>query len=322
MLTHILVAAGRNPSWLCGQPIRGIGANGHFAGSDLVLETDESFGSFRLLRPRGLGILNIEPDHLDYYGTVDAMEQAYVDLALRTTGPVVVRTRHAAELIRAVRPDALEIGDAHDSDAAVTMQSDGSRLLLRGAVDLNLVLAVHGAHNHENAAVAAVLAACQGIDSGAIEAGLRRFHGAPRRFELRGGLPGRVVIDDYAHLPSEIATTIAAARDLTRGCVIVLFQPHRVSRTQNLGATFGPAFRGADEVVVSAIYDAGEPNPQHITSEIIANSIDESGVPVRYIPDMNEASRAVRTTARCGDVVLVVGAGDIGTVIRSWEVGA
>lgn len=319
MLAHIASAAGARPSWLCGQPIRGLGANGHFDGEDLILETDESFGTFRLLAPNALGVLNVEPDHLDYYGTVEAMEQAYRDLAERTTGPLVASSGHGAAILRQVRPDLVEVGDG--PSASVVVEGRGTQLRLRGALTLEVELRVWGAHNRQNAALAAVLAAEVGYDDTAIVRGLAAFRGAPRRFEIRGGLPGRIVVDDYAHLPSEIATTLAAARQWGAGRVVALFQPHRVTRTVNLGASFGPAFIGADALIVTDLYDAGEPNPEHVTGERIAEAARAAGVPTTYVAAWREAGDLARLVSAAGDTVVVMGAGDVGGVCDAWERG-
>ena len=319
MLVAIADAAGVDPSWLCGQPVRGIGANGHFAGRDLVLETDESFGTFRLVEPEILGVLNVEADHLDYYGTVASMEEAYQDLARRTTGFVVAYEGRGATVTRAARPDTVIVGTG--VDAAVRVRVDGGTVVLEGLVALRFAPRVLGAHNVANAAVAATMASLAGYDHEAITRGLESFVGAPRRFERRRGLPGRLVIDDYAHLPSEVRTTLQTAADLSRGRVVALFQPHRVTRTKALAGDFATSFAELDALVVCGIYTAGEGPQPGVTGSLIADAVRASGTvgDVRYVEDRDDAAKLVASLALAGDTVVVLGAGDVGDVINYWE---
>jgi len=187
-------------------------------------------------------------------------------------------------------------------------------------VKLSIDLAVPGFHNVVNSAIVAVTALVNDVPSGAVIEGLSRFSGAPRRYEIHGTITGgdALVIEDYAHLPSEIRTAITTARGYQGRRVIAVFQPHRVTRTTNLAEEFGTAFEDLDELIVTDIFTSGEPNPDGVTGQVIVDSVlERSSTPVRYIADRREAAAYIRTRHGDADVVLVLGAGDIGE-LATW----
>ncbi|NBV26272.1 MAG: hypothetical protein EBR99_03050, partial [Actinobacteria bacterium] len=198
--------------------------------------------------------------------------------------------------------------------------SGSSYSLMSEDATLVIDLAVPGFHNVVNSAIVAVTALVNGVPSGAVIEGLSRFSGAPRRYEIHGAIAGgdALVIEDYAHLPSEIRTAITTARgDLGRR-VVAVFQPHRVTRTTNLAEEFGTAFEDLDELIVTDIFASGEPNPDGVTGQVIVDSVlERSSTPVRYIADRREAAAYIRTRQSDADVVLVLGAGDIGE-LATW----
>jgi UDP-N-acetylmuramate--alanine ligase len=203
------------------------------------------------------------------------------------------------------------IGDVELHNAGVTFS------LRSNETTLTIALNVPGKHNVINSAVVAVVALLNGTPSTAVSEGLSRFQGAPRRFENHGTIPGShaVVIEDYAHLPSEIRTAISTARSDSHRKVIAVFQPHRVSRTTNLTNEFGGAFEGLDELIVTDIFTSGEPNPDGVTGQLIVDAVRAcSAVPVRYIAERQDAAAYIRTRQNAADVILVLGAGDIGEV--------
>jgi UDP-N-acetylmuramate--alanine ligase len=321
MLVQIMAAAGRDDSRLLGAPVRGVGFGGHFATGDLLAEVDESYGAFAELTPYALGLLNVEVDHLDHYGSLENLEAAFADVLSRTTGPVVVWIDDpgAARVAAQVACDVVSVGTQahawwHLVDEEVTRR--GARARLVGPVDVDIVLSVTGRHNLANAALAAALAMAVGVEPAHVTEGLRRFRGAPRRFEHMATWRGVDVVDDYAHLPGEIVATIAAARAAGYQNVVAVFQPHRVTRTISVGADFAPAFDDVDEVIITDIYTAGEANPDGVNGEFLANFVANRGrTRVHYAPTLTEAARTLERSDEQMDLVLILGAGDVTTVL-------
>jgi UDP-N-acetylmuramate--alanine ligase len=321
MMVHVLHAGGRDDSRLLGAPVTGVGANGHWGSGSLILEVDESYGTFALLEPAVLGLLNVEADHLDHYGSLDALESAFAALAQRTRGHVVAwaddpGVRRVAWL---AQREFITVGADHEAAwrvSGVDLARRHASFELEGPGHrFSLELNVTGAHNVANSAVVAVLACSIGVSQDAVVAGLARFRGAPRRFEFLGQWRGVDVYEDYAHLPGEISATLAATRAASYQRITCVFQPHRVTRTENLADAFATAFRGADHVVVSDIYSAGEPNPRGITGELIAEGVArESHTDTTYAASFEEVLAALDSLHDASDVVLFLGAGDIATL--------
>ncbi len=322
MMVHVLAADGRDPGRLLGADVLGVGPNGHWGSGDLVLEVDESFGTFALLRPYALGLLNFEADHLDHYGTLAALEAAFVDLVERTSGPVVVWTDDdgAQRVASSTKRDVVRVGTRDDiewrvHDVEVTRH--GATFTLGGdEVSMALTLNVTGAHNVYDAAVVAVLARLLGVGPDAIARGLAAFAGAPRRFELLGSWRGVDVYESYAHLPGEIRAVVSAARAAGYPRVTAVFQPHRVTRTLTLAEEFAPAFDGVDHVIVTDIYTAGEANPTGLTGEVVYQSIATraAGVGASYVGELRDVPAALEALHDQNDVVLLLGAGDVASV--------
>lgn len=317
MMVQVLHAAHRDDSRLLGADVIGVGPNGHYGHDDLVLEVDESYGTFALLEPWALGLLNVEADHLDFYGSLDVLEGAFASLLERTAGPVVVWSddpgaRRVGEL---AGRDVVRVGtiDADWMVSEILLERRRARFVLRhGDENLEVGLSVTGAHNVANAAVVAVLARSLGVEAYAIVQGLGAFAGAPRRFDFRGRWRGVDVYEDYAHLPGEIAATVAATRAAGYERITVAFQPHRVTRTVNLADEFAHAFTGVQYVVVSDIYTAGEANPTGVTGELIASKIHATGdVDVTYAGTFDRVLEELERLHGDSDVVLLLGAGDI-----------
>jgi UDP-N-acetylmuramate--L-alanine ligase/UDP-N-acetylenolpyruvoylglucosamine reductase len=321
MLVQIMAAAGRDDSRLLGASVRDVGFGGHFGTADLLAEVDESYGAFAELTPYALGLLNVEADHLDHYGSLGNLEAAFADVLNRTTGPVVVWIDDpgAARVVAHVASDIVSVGTQahawwHLVDEEVTPR--GARARLVGPADVDIVLAVTGRHNLANAALAAALAMAVGVEPVHVTEGLRRFRGAPRRFEHVATWRGVDVVDDYAHLPGEIAATVAAARAAGYQNVVAIFQPHRVTRTLSVGEDFAPAFDDVDEVIITDIYTAGEANPNAVTGEFLANFVEKRGrTRVHYAPTLLAAARTLERGPNQLDLVLILGAGDVTRVL-------
>ncbi|MGL4743671.1 MAG: UDP-N-acetylmuramate--L-alanine ligase [Dermatophilaceae bacterium] len=330
MLTTALVGAGARPSFACGADIPGLGGNAALGqGSSFVLEADESDGSFLTYRPEVAVVTNVQPDHLDFYGTAERVAQAYDDFA-RTISPGGVLITSADDsgarvLAAAVRERGARVvtfGTADDADLVVRSSEPRglgtrSRFTL-GGVEHHLELAVPGDHNVADAAGALLAASVGlGVDVDAVLGSLAGFAGAARRFEVRGVADGVTVVDDYAHNPPKVAALVATAADLVRragsGRLRVVFQPHLYSRTRDFAAEFAAALAPADHVVVLDVYGAREaPVPgvgPALVGEPLAGLPGDRWVQVGLEPDA--AVAAVVGAAGPGDLVLTVGAGDV-----------
>lgn len=321
MLVQIMAAAGRDDARLLGAPVRGMGFGGHYGPGDLIAEVDESYGAFAELTPYALGLLNVEADHLDHYGSLENLEAAFANVLRRTTGPVVVWTDDpgAARVAAHASRDIVSVGTQAQAwwrlvDEEVNRR--GARARLTGPVDVDIDLAVTGRHNLANAAVAAALALAVGVEATQVTEGLARFRGAPRRFEHVATWRGIDVVDDYAHLPGEIAASVEAAHAANYEKVVAVFQPHRVTRTLSVGADFAPAFDLLDEVIITDVYTAGEANPDGVTGELVANFVNDRGrTRAHYAPTLFEAARALEQHAPPADLILILGAGDVTRVL-------
>ena len=319
MLAIALRAAGADPSYAIGGRVLALGTGAHLgAGSVLVAEADESDGSFLNYAPRIAVVTNIEPDHLDHYGTEAAVHEAFEAFARRVVpGGLVVAcadddgarrlAQNAAARGTRVQTYGVDSGDVRirlkHLGAGSSSAEIGSAL---GTVELDL--AVPGAHNVLNATAAWCTGVELGIDPAAMAAALGEFTGTARRFEERGEVAGVRVVDDYAHHPTEVRALMRTARRAVgQGRVIVLFQPHLFSRTEAFAADFADALEPADEVVLTAIYAAREDPRPGVTSELVTSRLPGA----RYVPDAEEAARTVADLARPGDLVLTVGAGDV-----------
>ena len=325
MMVHVARAAHLDVGWLVGADVIGVGANGHWGGDGLVVEVDESYGTFENMAPRALGILNVEADHLDHYGSLANLEGAFSRLVARTSGPVVVwHDDPGAARVSATRADVITVGTSECAWIVrdVKLSRRGATFTLAGPGEtFSLRLGVTGEHNVANAAVVAVLARAQGVEPSAVGEGLANFKGAPRRFEFRRRWLGADVYEDYAHLPGEIRATLRATRALGYERPLVIFQPHRVTRTLALVDAFADAFEGAAWLLVTDLYDAGEANPTGVSGEIVADAVRHAHPDsnVTYVGSLNNVVPAATELFDDDDidVVLVLGAGDVPTVIES-----
>jgi UDP-N-acetylmuramate--alanine ligase len=314
MLVHALRGCGMDPGYLVGGEVRSTGANaGWGAGEWLVVEADESDRSLLSLAPAIAVLTNAELDHHTTYASrrdVDDTFRAFLALASRAT---VVWDR--PELL-ALAPAAIPLVAF---DAAPELTPGGSRFTLEG---VEVELTVPGAHNAVNAAAALTAARLAGADVTRAAAALRDFQGAGRRFERLGTTAaGALVVDDYAHHPTEVAATLAAARTLAPRRVIAVFQPHLFSRTAHQATEFGAALAGADEVVVLDVYPArerGEDFPG-VTGLLVAEAAADAagGRTVAWMPAAQQAEEYLRGRLRDGDLVLTLGAGDVDALGRA-----
>ena len=340
MLAEALTEAGADPSFAIGGVVRALGTGAHLgSGSALVAEADESDRSFLNYSPRVEIVTNVEPDHLDSYGTAEAFEAAFVDFAHRLVpGGLLVACAAAAEGLRVVTysfggPDTLPggvlVGEGHvhlDIREHGASSTRGLLTLTRvtdheptGAAEesrnpVELVLAVPGDHVALDAAGAWAAGIELGVEPAAMALALGAFGGTGRRFEDRGQADGVRVIDDYAHHPTEIEALLHTAREVAQergGRVLVLFQPHLFSRTRAFADRFGQALSLADGVVVTDVYPARETQADFpdITGDTVAQRVP--GGRATFVAERQDAAHAVAALARPGDLLLTVGAGDV-----------
>ena len=329
MVTVMLKAAGVDASFAVGGTVQGLGVNaGHGSAGVFVAEADESDASFLNYRPGVAVVTNLEADHLDHYGTAEAVFAAFEKFAalLPADGTLVACADDAGSAALAAQAAAagtrcLLYGFSEGADIRLLPgTNDGlhttAGLVLRaglvpGEVDVQreLKLAVPGNHNLSNAAAAIGVAVALGVDVDAALAGLGTFSGAARRFEAKGEGRGVAVYDDYAHHPTEVTAALKAARTVAgTHKVHVLFQPHLFSRTAEFAAEFAQALDLADTVAVLDIYPAREDPVPGVTSELITRALNK---PFGYAPDSAAAVQRLASLAQRGDIVLTVGAGDV-----------
>ena len=319
MVTEALAAAGRNPTGLAGGRVASWGGNARFGSDALyVVEADEYDRAFLSLAPAVAIVNNVEADHLECYGTVAALEDAFVEFASRAQRVIAGGDDAGAGRVAArVGVPVWRVGLGADADVRIgelQLGPDGSRatVTLPGGRSIKLALRVPGVHNLRNAAAALAAAAAVDADLEACARALATFAGVGRRFERLGEAAGVTVVDDYAHHPSEVAATLAAARQAFPGRrVVAVFQPHLFSRTALHGDALGRALAAADLVVVAPIYGAREQPVPGVTADLVARGAARGGAPTTAVRERAGLSAVLAETVRPGDVVFTLGAGDV-----------
>lgn len=331
MTGSILEAAGFDPTVIVGGRIRGRDGNVRIGGGPwLVAEADEFDRSFLALSPEIAVITNVEADHLDIYGTVEAVREAFAAFAERVgdggtlilgaddagarhvpapagVGIVTFGTSSSAE-VRGVRIEAAPEGIAFD-------------LELGGRAAGRIRLAMPGVHNVRNALAAAAVGWRLEVPAGAIREGLEAVRGVERRFEILHRDDDLMIVDDYAHHPSEIAATLSGARGAWPDRrVVAVFQPHLYTRTRDFAGEFGVALSAADLVFVTDVYPAREQPIEGVSGRLVSEAARKAGAPVRYMPDEtaggHSAADVVEAVLRPGDLLVTLGAGDIDELAR------
>lgn len=314
-----LQAAGADPSFAIGGALNESGSNAHAGSGRLfVAEADESDRSFLAYRPDVAVITNIEHDHPDVFDGLADTHRAFAQfLERRRPGAPAVLCLDdpgTADLVGAI-DDVVTYGEDPRADVRLVVDERGARLR-RGGEDLvAFSLALPGRHNLLNAAAALTVCWLCDADVDAAATGLASFAGAQRRFQRLGSAAGVQVVDDYAHHPTELRATLAAARAVVDGGrVVLVVQPHRFSRTVVLGAELGRAAAAADVVVVTDVYGADEEPVPGVTGEVVADAAREAGANVRWVPHLTDVPAELRDLVREGDLVVVTGAGDVNRV--------
>ncbi len=329
MIALVLDRAGLDPTAVIGGRLSAFGSNARLGRGDyMVAEADESDRSFLKLSPSIAVITNIDHEHMESYGTWDNLQQAFADFANKVPfyGAVIacvddppVRelvSRLARRVISYGLEDAEVIGEdmrleAFGSTCAVVHRTKNGRRDTLGKLRLH----VPGRHNVLNALATVAVGLEVGVPFSKMASALGEFRGAERRFQTRGEVNGVLVVDDYGHHPTEIAAVLAAAKAGIDRRIVAVFQPHRYSRTQQLLSEFGPAFRGADAIVLTDIYAAGEAPIEGVTIEALADAVRSSvSAPVQLVKAIDDVPAAVAGLSRPGDLVLTLGAGSIGAV--------
>jgi len=327
MLTVVLQHAGLDPSFVIGSEMNESGSNAHFGtGEHFVVEADESDGTFLQLPSSVAIVTNVEPDHLNYWGSFEALEQAFIDFivnASKDAGFSVVcgddaGANKVATSAVALGARVITYGKHANNDAVVTMlptDSVGSvfTITYRGNTYGPINLVVPGEHNAFNATAAFVTAlelGCSALDACA---GLAAFTGTHRRFEYRGEVAGVRVFDDYAHHPTEIEAVLRAARTVVgSGRVLVAFQAHHFYRTALFSKEFGQALGLADFVVVLEVFAPGETPIPGASGSVMASNVPLADDSVVFEPSWSAVPATLVGNSNAGDIIMTLGAGDIG----------
>ncbi len=342
MIATALSRIGADPSWAIGATVRGLGDGARLgSGKIFVAEADESDASFLNYTPRIALVTNVEPDHLDHYGTREAFEEAFLEFSRRILpgGLLIVcsedegaarlgfKAAHEGIRVRSYGRGSglLAAGKGYEGHVSLVLPEShtcGARAHVsfdrRGQerVSADLHLAVPGVHNYLNSTGAWLVGLEVGVEGSEMAKALASFTGTGRRFELRAHVRGVRIIDDYAHHPTEVAATLAAAREeVGEGRVRVLFQPHLYSRTKTFAREFATALDKADDVIVTGVYAAREDVDPHVEGNLITDLMRCA----TFVPQKEEAARILAHRARPGDILLTMGAGDVTEMGRVIE---
>jgi UDP-N-acetylmuramate--alanine ligase len=322
MATVAFQSCGLDPSFAIGGTLTASGSNAHRGtGRYFIAEADESDGSFVAYHPHAAIVTNIEHDHVDFFATSDEVTQVFRDFSatIAADGFLIYcaddpGSRQLGESVTHCR--TFSYGTASDADLKIDnielfAQGSRARAIWRGTVVGQIELQVPGHHNLLNAAGTLALGLAFELSPSALISGLHSFRGAGRRFELKATVNGVRVIDDYGHHPTEISVTLAAARRYADvGRVLVIFQPHRYSRTQAFLSEFAVALDKADDVTLLEIYAASEKPIPGISAELIAEKMEHG----RFLPNFADAVERIVSIAAPGDVILTLGAGDVSSL--------
>jgi UDP-N-acetylmuramate--alanine ligase len=319
MLALALMGGGVRPSFIVGGELNEIGGGAVWDTGDwLVVEADESDGTFLELPAEIAVVTSVEADHLDHFGSLAAIESAFERFLRQAPGPNIACHDDPLAAALAERTGAGTYGTAAGADLRIVEavpERAGVRFSLeRDGVPLGEVrLAVPGLYNARNATAAIMAAGLAGVPFEAARDALARFTGVARRFEFRGEVGGATVVDDYAHNPGKVAAVLAAAKDGGWRRVVAVFQPHRYSRTEALWREFGPAFADADLVAVTDVYGAGETPRPGVTGKLVVNAVldHHPWKRVAWLPRRADVVAFLRRELRAGDLCLTLGAGDI-----------
>lgn len=327
MVTTMLDRMGLDPSFLIGGFVEGYDTNAHSGKSEYyVAESDESDGSFLYFDPTVAVITNIEADHLDHYGTIENLENTFGQFmdTVGEDGTVVAcgESERVRKVAAACKRNVVTYGFEGDGDfdyvctpepASRSIEMHFTVACPSGKSVKVTIKANPGRHNMLNATAAIAVADSLGLDVEKAAEALSTFAGVKRRFTHVADVDGITVVDDYGHHPTEVAATLSAAAGLSYDRVVVVFQPHRYTRTQNLAEEFGGAFNDADVLYLMDIFSAGEMPIPGVTGKLVANSVAKNGsvAEVNYVPNRRDLIARLVADLRPGDLLITMGAGDV-----------
>jgi len=334
MIAAMLDAGGIDPTVINGGIINAYGSNARLGSSDwMVVEADESDGSFLRLDGTLAVVTNIDPEHLDHYGSFEKVKDAFVEFVenvpfygaalLCVDHPEVQTIIPRLRDRRVVTYGFAALADVRGENVRPVPGGNLFDVSLRDragevATITDIELPMPGRHNVQNALAAIGIAAELGIPHRVIARGFEKFGGVKRRFTKVGEIEGATIIDDYGHHPTEIRAVLSAAREGAQGRVIAVVQPHRFTRLRDLMEEFQGAFNDADVVYVTPVYPAGEEPIEGVDSEALAEGLRQRGHrSVKAVADLEELCLGLRDLAAAGDMVICLGAGDI----TKWAVG-
>jgi len=322
MLAVALQACGADPSFAIGGTITASGSNAHRGtGEIFVAEADESDGSFIEYNPFAAIVTNVEHDHVDFFATPEAVAQAFEDFAetINAAGFLTycaddqgaTALAGAVDRVQVISYGVSDGADLHIDQIELLTMGSKARAVWNGKTVGHIELQVPGHHNLLNAAGVLATGLKLGFPAAELLTGLSTFRGTGRRFEVKGSVHGVRVIDDYGHHPTEIQVTLEAARRYAAdGRLIVIFQPHRFSRTQAFAGEFAKTLDVADRAIVLEIYAASEKPIEGVTSRLITKQMSKG----EYIPNFVEVTDSVVASAEPGDVIVTLGAGDVSSL--------
>jgi len=316
MTVVALQAVGLDPGFVIGGHLNEVGTNAH-AGTDsqFVAEADESDRSLLEYEPSIAVVTNVELDHPDEFADEQAVADVFAQFLDRRQPDGVailcIDDPGAAGLRATARSPVVTYGTSPDAGVRLLAGTRSHVVEIHGSGPVDLALSVPGRHNLLNATAALAVTAALGADVRRAAAGLHAFQGAARRFQVVGSVNEITVVDDYAHHPTEVLATIGAARERAPKRIIAIVQPHRYSRTAVLGEALGRAAATADVVVVTDVYGSGEAPQPGVTGKLVADGAAATGTPTTWTPHLSDVPDVVAELAAPGDLLLLMGAGDI-----------
>lgn len=325
MIYWVLQGCGIDPTFIVGGELKDGHINAHLGNSDyFVAEADESDASFLDIFPYIAVVTNIEDDHLDFYGSVDNIKKAFVQFInqVRPDGFAVLygEDKYISDIRSDISVKTITYGENADNDYYIKdwePKEIGSVFkVYRRDVYLGQVeLSVPGKHNALNAAASIAVALELGLDFTKVREVIKEFKGAKRRFQIKGEKFGIMVVDDYAHHPTEIKATLAAALGLKRERVIAVFQPHRYSRTHALWRELGESFSECDLAIFTEVYAASEKPIPGVDGKLVYEAALGAGCNAVYLDSFKKIKKYLLENTRAGDLVITIGAGDV------WRIG-
>jgi UDP-N-acetylmuramate--alanine ligase len=327
MVASVLGEAGLDPTFVVGGRVNHAGSNARVGQSEyMVVEADESDRSFLLLAPVLAVITTIDREHLDHYHSLEEIQEVFLQFANRVPfyGTVIlcIDEPNVQAILPQVKRPVITYGTSSQADLVISdirLAGLASEFRLKYHDDdlgMFRLPSPPGIHNVRNAAAAAAVGLSLNVPAELIRAGLAKFSGVGRRFEIKGEFAGVTLIDDYGHHPAEIRATLEAARGCGYKRLLVLFQPHRYSRTQFLWEDFRSSFNQADILVMTEIYAAGEAPIEGVTGEVLSEAISTAGHKnVVFTSTMQAGMEFLYREARPGDAILTIGAGSVGRVL-------